>query len=1046
MSRVLSLALWFLCCPLGLFASPDGPATHGLEAENLAPRAVIQAASEYSDTYRACNVADGVVPAAGSQADAGWAWCVQGATHGQGADLVFTWSEPTPIRQIVYYGRTAWYENECWKTVQILANDHSEPLLEVDLEMRHGPQAIVLPETATVRRLTLRFTASHGGFNPGASEILIFDQPVPEDQFPRFLGRPLHPSLRLMPWVDQVNTGALRRLIERLAQRHGAAYGHSVQHLAELARLDQSLKLAPTREADRLRDALARLQRQVLLFDVDRLLVIKRHEIHASHVYTYHYEGFRPGGGLYVLSLADPEAPSLELASSPEGQILDGDLSYDGRRVLYSLRETEADVYQVWSVNIDGTDRRPLTSAPWHSYNACWLPDGGVAFLSARRPAYAYCWDAPVGVVHRMDADGANVRMLSANYLNDFTPYVLNDGRIIYSRWEYVDKPAIPIQSLWTLNPDGTGLSMYFGNGVLSPGTFMEARSIPGTDRIVCVMTGHNGPTRGALGVIDRSLGVNAQEAIRNITPDVPVPAVDRGDGNTGGSKQYSNPLPLDGERLLASIQGPLLVRNFAGDCQSLALPAPEDGMQYFNAQPVRPRPRPPVIPSALDGDTSVEWAEVVLQDVYRGLAPEAQRGAVRAIRVVQEVEKRLVADVQFRAFGFQFPVVSCGATYAPKRVWGDAPVEADGSARFRVPANRPIYFIALDAQGRAVQRMRSFTHLMPGEQQGCVGCHESRLSAGPTLHRPNALRRTAARDLTPPEWGVTGFSYPHLVQPVLDRHCADCHNPETMAGGVDLSGDMTDFFNVSYEYLARKGTLSAAWDTGHFTTPRPVGREPYVNWIPTFNGCEQNILEVRPLRWGSPVSPLADLILDGHRDGEGSPRVQLSDAESRRILAWIDLNVPYYGVSVSNHYDREGCRRMVPPDLDAVLRDVAHRRCASCHGRDADGTPRVPRDFWLRVERPEYNAFLRAPLAREAGGTEQCGAAIFASTDDPDYRAILATFDAIHALLEERPRMDMLPHIESEDCRDPLCPLPDGGDSDGDAPALDLLPVAEGK
>jgi len=195
-----------------------------------------------------------------------------------------------------------------------------------------------------------------------------------------------------------------------------------------------------------------------------------------------------------------------------------------------------------------------------------------------------------------MKADGTGVRKLSANYLNDFTPYVLDDGRIIYSRWEYVDRPAIPIQSLWTINPDGTGLSVFFGNRVLSPGTFMEARSIPGTRKIICTMTGHNGPTRGAIGVIDRSRGVNAQQAIRNLTPDTPVPNVNQGNGNTGGSKPYSCPLPLDSMRFLVSARGPVLVRTLDGGCFSTALPAPADGMQYFSAQPIRKRHRPPVI------------------------------------------------------------------------------------------------------------------------------------------------------------------------------------------------------------------------------------------------------------------------------------------------------------------------------------------------------------------------------------------------------------------------------------------------------------------
>jgi len=226
------------------------------------------------------------------------------------------------------------------------------------------------------------------------------------------------------------------------------------EHLARLAALETE-----RRNGQAVAGELAQLQRAALLFDVTRLLGVQRHEIESSHVYTYHNEGFRAGGGLWVVSAA-PGARAVELVASPQGQILDCDLSYDGRTVLFSWRRQADEGYHLWSVHVDGTKLRQLTRGEWHDYNGCWLPDGGIAFVSTRNAQFAYCWNSPVGVVHRMDANGTNVRRLSANYLNDFTPYPLEDGRIIYSRWEYVDKPAIPIQSLWTINPDGTGLEI----------------------------------------------------------------------------------------------------------------------------------------------------------------------------------------------------------------------------------------------------------------------------------------------------------------------------------------------------------------------------------------------------------------------------------------------------------------------------------------------------------------------------------------------------------------------------------------------------------
>ncbi len=155
-------------------------------------------------------------------------------------------------------------------------------------------------------------------------------------------------------------------------------------------------------------------------------------------------------------------------------------------------------------MNVDGSGLTALSDSKSNNVNPCWLPDGHIAFLSDRKPAFAYCFVSTSPTLYRMDRNGESVKRISANYLNDFTPHVMDDGRIIYSRWEYVDRPAIPIQGLWSINPDGTGLSAVFGNRVITPGTFMEARPIPGTRNILCVLTCHNGPCRGAIGIIDR--------------------------------------------------------------------------------------------------------------------------------------------------------------------------------------------------------------------------------------------------------------------------------------------------------------------------------------------------------------------------------------------------------------------------------------------------------------------------------------------------------------------------------------------------------------
>lgn len=925
--------------------------------ENLARKAKVSASLQYNESYAPRFAIDGDIPECDARDDVGRAWCVPGKASGGKADFTLQWSEPVEVAELIYFGRTGWSVQECFRDYEVYVDGAEPPVAKGALEMIHGPQRIKLPK-AKVARITLKFLSSHGGSNPGASEVMAFAVSPPNDMFAEF-----DPAdVEFPEWMPPIR----------------------------------------------------------------QMLVIQRQELNPSHVYTYHGEGFRPGGGLYLFTPGPDGGELQELVASPHGQILDCDLSYDGKEVLFSWKQGGREygaqfdrslppdvdpdhMYTIYRMTVDGTGLTALTDGTSNNMNPCWLPDGDIAFLSDRRPAFAYCFVSTSPTLYRMDRNGDQVKRLSANYLNDFTPHVTHDGRILYSRWEYVDRPAIPIQGLWSINPDGTGLSAVFGNRVLSPATFMEARPIPGSNKLLCVLTSHNGPCRGAIGIIDRNFGPNAAEAIRNLTPEVNIGSVDEGDGNRIRGP-YENPLPIDGEYFLVSKRGSLLIRNYDGTKQAVLL-RPRDGLGFYSPTPILARKVPPVIASAPLAEEQPEpWATVCLQDVYQGLDGYVERGEIRQICVVQEIEKSRWAPQAFTAprqgniaaFGFQFPLVSCGATYSPKKVWGYAEVESDGSANFKVPAELPIYFMALDDEGRAVQRMRSFTHLMPGEVQGCTGCHANRnTTTARTPRMPLAFDREPQL-LDPPEWGVRGFSYPAIVQPVLDKYCVECHNVREMAGEVDLSGDMTDFFNVSYDILARKGTLGEHDFARHGAHGGLMGASPYTSWISTYNGEEANILQVMPKAWGSPASRLAEIVLSGHPDADGKPRFAMDRAARRRVMAWIDLNVPYYPTSLSNHYQRKGCRHMMPDDLESVLDAVAARRCASCH---ASG---IPRTFYTRIFKPEDNNFLSAPLARSADGTEACGKPVFLSKDDPDYRALLSTFEPIQALLQQRPRLDM--------------------------------------
>lgn len=954
---------------------------------NLAPQAKVSASSEFSEDYRAKMATSGVIPA-DFQQDQDWA--VRGTQKGW---FEFTWENPVEVAQIIYYARVTSPLLECFKDYEVYLNGSEQPVATGSLQCRRGAQRIEFPKQRA-RSIRLEFLSAHPDSpNPGAAEIAVYASPVSE----QVLAEMRIPSEEKTPEAK-----ALRR--EMLEGKLGFR----------------------------------------------EILVVKRKPLDISHVYVYHVEGFRPGGGLYVVTPTEDGVEERCIFDAGEGMITTADLSYDGREIVFALRrgghvasrpvahiedisryEEEEANYHVFKINIDGTGLEQLTHGNYNNLDPCWLPDGGIAFISDRKPAYAYCYVVTSPVLYRMEADGSSQQRLSANYLMDFTPSALNDGRIIYTRWEYVDRAACPIQSLWAINPDGTGLTGFYGNRVISPGTFMDAQPVPGTGQILATATNHNGSCRGGIVAIDPSKGANAPEAVRNLTPEIDIHAHRLGGGPWGNGMldcriggTYEKPLPINEDRFLVSKGGTIQLRDFDGNARSLVFP--DEGMGYYCPMPVRATPRPPVVTGTVmdqdtdlpaDGSVSGAWSTVYMQDVYNGLEPHVKRGEIERIAVVQEIEKsthtpqnnKQLEGAGMRniaVFGFQFPLVSCGATYAPKKLWGFADVAEDGSAAFRVPSEVPIYFLALDGEGRALQRMRSFTHMMPGEVQGCVGCHADRNSAVAHGRMPVPMHNKV-QELQTPKWGVKGFSYPEVVQGVFDRNCIECHNEREQPGGVDLTGDMTDFFNVSYDVLCRTGTQAENDWRRHGSPSGPEydevrGMSPYTEWIWTINGAGHNVLETEPRRWGSPASLLAEIIRGGHPGEDGQPRVNVSDEDRRRVYVWLDLNVPYYGTSSSSHKARLGARRMMPSDLDATLDEVAARRCNSCH---ADG---IPRKFYTRVMKPENNNFLLAPLADSAGGTQQCGKPVFQSRDDPDYQKILNTFEPVRQLLQERPRADM--------------------------------------
>jgi hypothetical protein len=763
---------------------------------------------------------------------------------------------------------------------------------------------------------------------------------------------------------------------------------------------------------------------------VEEIVVIVRNFIGSSHNYTYFNEGFKSGGGLYVFN----KDGFRQLIDASQGEILDAELSYDGKQLLCSWKKDGNSNYDIFLLNLDGTGMKQLTRHPGNDFNASWLPDGGIAFLSDRDNNYAYCMHSSSAVLYRMQLDGTGLKRLSANYLSDIAPHVINDGKIVYCRWEYVDRFQIPCQGLWAQNPDGTALKRIYGGrftGIGSdPVTLSEAKSVPGTNKLIATLTGHNGAICGGIGIIDPSKGSDSMDSLTTILGEA---VVMRAQGSRNPRQKYEFAYPVNTTYFLVSNDGSIQMSTYDGKDVTTILPKGNgpaiNHLGFYAALPVQVRGKEPVIQGSLPSNTEGLTAKVYMQDIYVGLEDEIakgtlKRGDITQIRVVEGLGKSNKGSQSQRAFCWQFPVVSAGATMEPKKTLSVINVEADGSAMFEVPAMKPVFFHALDREGRVVQRMRTFAQFMPGEVQGCTGCHLDRNTSVPlnsSINRTIALKKPMQMmNGAPWKEHPSAFSYPEQIQPIWDKHCISCHNAKTHPKNVDLSGDRTDLFNVSYDNLVRDGANQNPSKTGASPEEFP---HIYVSYIPSYNGSEHRYMAkeyFRPKAWGSYKSKLADLIYADHPDKDGKKRIELTDLEKRTIYCWIDYNIPYYQTSHTNHPELpHGMRELVPQNYDAILTDVAERRCAGCHKTplktpgwfswcNAKKPRTLPLKFYLRWEKPELNNFMLAPLAKAAGGTEKCGEIIFKDQNDPDYQKLLRAFDPIQAMVKELPRMDM--------------------------------------
>lgn len=544
--------------------------------------------------------------------------------------------------------------------------------------------------------------------------------------------------------------------------------------------------------------------------------------------------GYRMGASLNLLSVNEAGSVKMEtLLDLPTGIIRDPAVSYDGTKVLFSMRRNDTDDdYHLYVMDLATRSVRQITFGLGVSdIEPCWLPNGEIVFVSSRCIQNTDCWRQYVSNLYTCDGEGRFLRRLGYDQVHTNYPQTLDDGRVIYTRWEYNDRGQIFPQPLFVMNGDGTAQAEYYGGNSWFPTSILHARGIPGTQKVIAIASGHHTMQKGKLIIVDRSKGTQESAGIDYLAPR--RKAVDERNDHSGSvGEAFQYPYAFDEQNYLVTY-----CPEGTPQAQSAQIPVPfgvyfmtEEGKrellaydpttQCAQAVPLLARKVPFLKPSQVDYTQTM--GTYYVQDVNVGQAIEGvPRGTVKALRVVA-LEYR-AASVYYnsnvgeagRSHCRTPPAINNGS-WDVKHVLGTVPVEEDGSAYFEVPARTPVYFQLLDERGYVVQTMRSWSTLQPGESQACVGCHESKNTSPPP--QPAAAMRKGIRKLTPFDrfaetYGTKnpitdtslskraavkafltvnspdgfgepeGFSYPREIQPILDRHCVKCHTGEGAMG-----------------------------------------------------------------------------------------------------------------------------------------------------------------------------------------------------------------------------------------------------------------------
>lgn len=558
--------------------------------------------------------------------------------------------------------------------------------------------------------------------------------------------------------------------------------------------------------------------------------------------------------------------------------IADLKLHWDGDRAMFTQTMSD-NRWNVFEVKLNNGDCKKLIDNPepdLEFYDGTYLPDGRIIANSNIGYQGVPCVNGsdPVGNMVLYTPQSKNLRRLTFDQDANWNPVIMNNGRVMYTRWEYTDLTHYYTRIVMNMNPDGTEQKALYGSGSMFPNSTFDVQPLPGyASAFVGIISGHHGVARsGRLILFDPAKARKGAAGMLQEIPHRNRPIVEEVKDRLvdGVWPQFIKPSPLNDTYFLVAAKldkndlwGIYLVDKF----DNVTCLHKMEGEGYISSIAVRKTVTPPAIPDRVKLDD--KQATVFIQDIYEGEGLKGiPRGTVKSLRLHAYEYAYVQTQSDHNWHGIQ-------SGWDIKRMLGTVPVEEDGSVIFKIPANTPVSIQPLDKDGVAVQWMRSWLTGQPGEIVSCVGCHEDQNQI--VIPKRVIASQKAPHALTPPEGGTRSFTFDLEVQPILDRACIACHNGEGKA--FDLRGGKKDGRGYGTSYL---------------------NLHPYVHR----QGGEGDMVVLYPYEYHPNTSELVRLLKKGHYN------VQLTDAEWRKIYNWIDYNAPdkgYFNANVLKSFPYQG-------------------------------------------------------------------------------------------------------------------------------------------